>query len=63
MNNNFFFKKIKKFILLKDVLNICRQTYTENRNDKIYIGRGAKLFQISGDSHLYINKYIKYIIN
>ena len=36
MNNNFFFKKIKKFILLKDVLNICRQTYTENRNDKIF---------------------------
>jgi UDP-3-O-[3-hydroxymyristoyl] glucosamine N-acyltransferase len=36
MNNNFFFKKVKKFILLKDVINICRQTYTDKSNVKIF---------------------------
>jgi UDP-3-O-[3-hydroxymyristoyl] glucosamine N-acyltransferase len=34
--NNLFFKKVKKFIFLKDILNICNQSYKNNLNKKIY---------------------------
>ena len=34
MNANFF-KKSKKFVLLKDIFNICNQTYKSNLNKKI----------------------------
>ena len=33
--NTFFFKKTKKFILLKDIFNICNQAYKSNLNKKI----------------------------
>jgi len=33
--NNFFFKKVKKFILFKDVFNICHLSYKSNLNKKI----------------------------
>jgi len=35
MNKNPFFKKAKKFILLRDVIDICGQPYKENINKKI----------------------------
>ena len=34
--NNLFFKKSKKFILLKDILNICNLSYKNNFNKKIF---------------------------
>jgi len=36
MNKNIFFKKVKKFILLKDVIDICGQTYKKNISKKIF---------------------------
>ena len=33
--NNIFFKKVKKFILLEDIYNICKQNYKKNLNKKI----------------------------
>ncbi len=33
---NLFFKKVKKFILLKDVLNICKNSQSLNHNKKIF---------------------------
>jgi UDP-3-O-[3-hydroxymyristoyl] glucosamine N-acyltransferase len=35
MKNNFFFKKEKNFILLKDIFEICSRHYSENLNKKI----------------------------
>ena len=35
MKNNFFFKKEKNFILLKDIFEICSRYYSENLNKKI----------------------------
>ena len=34
--NNLFFKKVKKFILLKDIFDICNQPYKDNKNKKIF---------------------------
>ncbi len=34
--NNIFFEKKKKFILLKEIFNICKQNYSENHNKKIF---------------------------
>jgi UDP-3-O-[3-hydroxymyristoyl] glucosamine N-acyltransferase len=36
MKNTFFFKKAKKFILLKDIFHICNKTYNANLNKKIF---------------------------
>jgi len=36
MKNNFFFKKTKKFILLKEVINICNSYNNKLSNKKIY---------------------------
>jgi UDP-3-O-[3-hydroxymyristoyl] glucosamine N-acyltransferase len=36
MKNIFFFKKEKKFILLKNIFEICNQTYNSNLNKKIF---------------------------
>jgi UDP-3-O-[3-hydroxymyristoyl] glucosamine N-acyltransferase len=33
---NLFFKKVKKFILLKDILNICKNSQPFNHNKKIF---------------------------
>ena len=33
---NLFFKKVKKFILLKDILNICKSSQSLNHNKKIF---------------------------
>ena len=33
---NLFFKKVKKFILLKDILNICKNSQPLNHNKKIF---------------------------
>jgi UDP-3-O-[3-hydroxymyristoyl] glucosamine N-acyltransferase len=34
--NSLFFKKNKKFILLKNIFNICKQSYKKNDNKKIF---------------------------
>ena len=34
--NSLFFKKNKKFILLKNIFNICKQSYKKNNNKKIF---------------------------
>ena len=36
MKNTFFFKKAKRFILLKDIFHICNNTYNANLNKKIF---------------------------
>ena len=36
MKNNFFFKKVSKFILLKDIMNICNFYDKKLSNKKIY---------------------------
>jgi len=34
--NSLFFKKNKKFILLKNIFNICKQSYKKNDNKKVF---------------------------
>jgi UDP-3-O-[3-hydroxymyristoyl] glucosamine N-acyltransferase len=34
--NSLFFKKNKKFILLKNIFNICKQSYKKNNNKKVF---------------------------
>ena len=46
--NKIFFKKVKKFILLGDILNICNYTQKKNYNLKIFGVNNIK-DAISGD--------------
>jgi UDP-3-O-[3-hydroxymyristoyl] glucosamine N-acyltransferase len=63
MKNIFFFKKEKKFILLKNIFEICNQTYNSNLNKKIFDVnniKDAKNDQITFYNNLNYEKEAKY---
>ena len=55
--NNLFFKKSKKFIFLKDIFNMCNQSYKSDLNKKIF---GVNNIKDANDSEITLFNNLNY---